>query len=354
LSELDLKLTDFPYSAPGYGRKVAVVCVGSAGCKIGSQLSRESRLLEHFVYVTCDDHDIANLTKGERILVNLSSRGKSDPFVVRGEAQDKIPQIRQTISESDIVFIIAGLGGSVGSGLAPVIAREARQKGAVTVAVLVMPYNFEKGKHFFAGNALKQLRKHASGVILIDNDELLQQDMPIIDSYALVNQKIALALNKLLGSTEQHEFSIGLNNVVNFVKTNSYSVLCMGDSPVISEYRKAVSNAVSHFDKTVDMTEASKSLVHLCTDKSITMNELVTSIGGLSGVLGSGTMQIEYGLSANSDSLSTAIILATGFSVTKFDRYDPIDQVLGGRANLEDDFDQSSKFESLVPNIESD
>jgi cell division protein FtsZ len=353
LSELDLKLTDFPYSAPGYGRKVAVVCVGSAGCKIGSQLSRESRLLEHFVYITCDDHDIANMTKGERILVDLSSRGKSDPFVVRSEAQAKIPQLRQTLSESDIVFIIAGLGGSVGSGLAPLIAREARSKGAVTVAILVMPYNFEKAKHFFAGAALKQLRKVASGVILIDNDELLQQDMPIIDSYALVNQKIALALNKLLGSTEQHEFSIGMNNVVNFVKTNSYSVLCMGDSPVVSEYRQAVSNAVSHFDKTVDMTEASKSLVHLCTDKSITMNELVTSIGGLSGIMGSGTMQIEYWLSANSTSLSTAIILATGFSVTKFDRYDPIDTVLGVKGNLEEDFDQTTTYETLLPNIES-
>ena len=306
------------------------------------------------MYITCDDHDIANVTKGERILVSVSSRGKSDPFAVRSEAQDKIPQLRQALSESDIVFIIAGLGGSVGSGLAPVIAREARSKGAVTVAILVMPYNFEKAKHFFAGSALKQLRKHASGVIVIDNDELLQQDLPIIDSYALVNQKIALALNKLLGSTEQHEFSIGLNNVVNFVRTNAYSVMCMGDSPVISEYRQAVSNAVSHFDKTVDMTEASKSLVHLCTDKSITMNELVTSIGGLSGIMGSGTMQIEYGLSANSTSLSTAIILATGFSATKFDRYDPVDLVLGCRGNLEEDFDQSPVYETLLPDIESE
>jgi cell division protein FtsZ len=354
LSDLDLKLTDFPYSAPGYGRKVAVVCVGSAGCKIGSQLSRESRLLEHFVYVTCDDHDIANITKGERILVDLSSRGKSTPFVVRGISQEKMPEIRQNINESDIVFIIAGLGGSVGSGLVPLIAREAKASGAITVAILVMPYNFEKTKHFFAGTALKQIRKYASGVILIDNDELLQQDMPIIDSYALVNQKIALALNKLLGSTEQHEFSIGLNNVVNFVKTNSYSVMCLGDSPVISEYRQAVTNAASHFDKTVDMQEASKSLVHLCTDKSITMNELVSSIGGLSGVLGSGTMQIEYGLSANSSSVSTAIIMATGFSTTKFDSYDPLDRALGGRANLEDDMDEFVDYECLLPRFRTD
>ncbi|MDA4111118.1 MAG: hypothetical protein OK439_01160, partial [Thaumarchaeota archaeon] len=110
----------------------------------------------------------------------------------------------------------------------------------------------------------------------------------------------------------------------------------------------------SHFDRTVDMREASKSLVHLCTDKSITMNELVTSIGGLSGVLGSGTMQIEYGLSANSSSLSTAIIMATGFSVTKFDHYDPVDQALRGRSDLENDFDQFVELESLLPNLETE
>jgi cell division protein FtsZ len=355
LSQLDLKLTDFPYSAPGYGLKVAVVCIGSAGCKIGSQLSKESKLLEHFVYITCDDHDIANITKGERILVELGASIKSTPFKLRGLASGKLPQIRQNISESDIVFIIAGLGGTVGSAIAPMIAKEASERGAVTVAIMVMPYNFEKSKHFFAGTALKQVRKHASGVVVIDNDELLQQDLPLIDVYALVNQKIALALNKLLGSTEQHEFSIGLNNVVNFVKTNSYSVLCLGDSLLISEYRQAVINAASHFDKTVNTREASKSLVHLCTDKSITMNELVTSIGGLSGVLGSGTMQIEYGLSANSTSLSTAIIVATGFSTTKFDSYDPVDRALGQSVGaLDDDMDQVLDFSSLLSNIEMD
>jgi len=352
---MDLKLTDFPYSAPGYGRKVAVVCIGSAGCKIGNQLSKESKLLEHFVYITCDDHDIANITKGERILVDLGTRGKTTPFELRGLVAEKLPQVRQHLSDSDIVFVISGLGGSVGSAVAPLIARECASNGAVSVGIMVMPYNFEKSKHFFAGSALKQVRKYASGVIVIDNDELLQEDMPVIDAYALVNQKIALALNKLLGATEQHEFSVGLNNVVNFVKTNSYSVLCLGASSLMSEYRLAVMNAASHFDRTVDKTQASKSLVHLCADKSITMNDLVTSIGGLSGVLGSGSMQIEYGLSANSSQVPTAIIIATGFVTTKFDSYEPIDQALGGRSfNLDPDIDESVDCSMLLSNVELD
>jgi cell division protein FtsZ len=272
---------------------------------------------------------------------------------MRGFLSDKLPQIRQHISDSDMVFVIAGLGGAVGSAIAPIVMREASSKGAVSVGIMVMPYNFEKSKHFFAGSALKQVRKYASGVIVIDNDELLQEDLPLIDAYALVNQRIALALNKLLGATEQHEFSIGLNNVVNFVKTNSYSVLCLGNSGLMSEYRLAVMNAASHFDKTVDKTQASKSLVHLCADKSITMSDLVTSIGGLSGVLGSGSMQIEYGLSANSSQVPTAIIMATGFSSTKFDSYDPIDNVLGASAgNLDTDMDESIDLSMILSNAE--
>jgi cell division protein FtsZ len=354
LSEKITKLTDFPYSNPGYGRKVAVVGVGSAGCKIASQLSKESKLLEHFVYLTCDDHDVANITKGEKILVNVTGDDKYSPYSVRGIAHGKIPEIKQNLVDSDIVFIIAGLGGTVGSGLAPLVAREARAKGAVTVAVLVMPYVFEKAKHFHAGAALKQIKDLASGVVVIDNDELLQQDMPIIDAYAAVNQKIALALNKLLGSTEEHEFSLGLNNVVNFVKTNSYSVMCLADCQ-LSEYKKAVMDAADHFRKTVDASQASKSLVHLCTEKSITMTELSTSIGGLSGVLGSGTMQIEYGLSANSTTMTTAIIMATGFRTTKFDQYDPIDAALKVYAgNLESDFDSYVQSDQLLTDLEAE
>lgn len=352
LSDKIMKLTDFPYSSPGYGRKVAVFGVGSAGCKITSQLSKESKLLEHFVYLTGDDNDIASITKGEKIVVGAIAKNSCTPYSVRGLAKNKLPELRRNLIDSDVVFIIAGLGGSTGSGLAPLVAREARARGAVTVAILVMPYNFEKAKHFFAGSTLKQMRKLVSGLIVIDNDELLGQGMPIIDAYSFVNQKIALALNKLLGSTEQHEFSVGLNNVVNFVRTNSYSVLCLADSQ-ISECRQAVLSAASHFDRTVDKREASKSIVHLCTDKSIMPNELVNSIGGLSGVLGNGSMQIEYGLSANATTCSTAIIIATGFSSTKYDGYDPIDTALGKfGVNLDSELETESSYELLLPAAE--
>lgn len=352
MSAGDRKLTDFPHSESGYGRKVAVVGIGSAGCRISNQLSKESKLLEHFVYVTCDDHDVATVNRGEKVLIDAKTSGKNTPFNVRGLAASKLAEIKRHLADSQIVFIIAGLGGTVGSGLAPIIAEVAKENKATTVSILVMPYNFEKPKHYFAGLALKQLRNLSSGVVIIDNDQLLEKEMSVIDAFALVNQKIALALNKLLGSIEQHELSVGLNNVVDFVKTNSYSVLCLGESG--NECKQAVMNAVSCFDKTVDMREAMKSIVHLCADKSITMKEVVRSIGGLSGVLGNGTMQIEYGLSANSSTVTTAIIMATGFSSTKFDSYDPVDLAMKSSAgNIDSGLDTSLDVQMLLSNLEA-
>ncbi len=353
MSDCDLKLDDFPYSNPGYGRKVAVFGIGSAGCRIASQLSKGNKLLEHFVYLTCDDHDVANIARGEKIIVDVTSRSKSTPYAVRGLAESKIPEIRQQLKGSELVFIISGMGGSVGSGLAPLVAREARDKRTVVVAIAVMPFTFEHSKHFFAGGALKQLRKYASGVILIDNDELLEnKQMPAIDLFSMVNEKIALALHKLLGSTEEHEFSIGLNNVVSFVRTKSYSVLCIGEDADRFECRSAVLKAASKFDKIVDKSEASKSLVHVSADKSLSMNELISSVGGLSGILGNGTMQIEYGFSANSTLSSSAFIVATGFSSTKFDNYDPVDRALGKSTNMESGFDSTLGLELLLPDVE--
>jgi cell division protein FtsZ len=345
LSDRFTRLTDFPFASPGYGRNIAVVGIGSAGCRIACQLSKESKLLEHFVYVTCDNSDVANVFKGDKVLIDAN--GKS-PSLVRGSTLRSLPEIKRSLSDARVVLLIAGLGGATGSGIAPLVAREAIPKDAVTVAVLLMPFNYEKSKHYFAGVALRQLRSSVSGLILVDNDKLLAEKLPILDAFSLVNQEIAFAFNKLLGSGQERELSIGLKNVVNFASSNTYSVLSLGRSD-ISQFRQAVLNAVEGFDGTVDKSQAAKSLVHLCADSSVTFTDVVSSVGPLSGVLGNGTMQIEYGLSANSSVHSTAIIVASGFSTTKYDSYDPL-----RCTNLEEDLDCVTGYESLLSNLETE
>jgi cell division protein FtsZ len=350
MSAGDRKLDEFPYSEPGFGRKVAVVGIGSCGCRITNEISKGSRLIEHCLYVSCDDQDVANISRGEKVLVDVTSSGKGTPFNLRGVGRKIIPEMKRQLVDSQIVIIIAGLGGSVGSGLAPLVAQIAKENQSTIVSILVMPYAFEKPKHYFAGLALRQMRDLSSGVIIVDNDQLYESEIPAIEANAIVNEKIALALNKLLGSGEQQELCIGLNNVVDFVKTNSYSVLSLGESE--AGCRLAVTDAVTKFDKTVNSIEAMKSLVHICTDNSITMKEVALSIGGLSGVLGNGTMQVEYGLSVNSSTLTTAAIVATGFSGTKYDEFDPVGKAIKSAWNMDTEPDSSLDLQLGIQNLE--
>jgi cell division protein FtsZ len=72
---------------------------------------------------------------------------------------------------SDIVFIVAGLGGGAGTGAAPVVARAARANGAVTVAVAILPFEVE-GRTEVARAGLEALRLEADSVIVLDNNSL--------------------------------------------------------------------------------------------------------------------------------------------------------------------------------------
>lgn len=96
------------------------------------------------------------------------------PEVGRTSAEDSYMEIQAALDQSDIVFIAAGFGGGTGTGAAPVIARAAKEKGALTVAVVTMPFNFEgKQRKKLAEQGLAELRKESDSILIIQNQKLL-------------------------------------------------------------------------------------------------------------------------------------------------------------------------------------
>src|SRR6266704_288048 len=88
----------------------------------------------------------------------------------RAAAESQEPELRASLS-SDIVFIVAGLGGAAGTGAAPVVARAARANGAVTVGIAILPFEAE-GRTEVARAGLEALRAEADSVIVLDNNSL--------------------------------------------------------------------------------------------------------------------------------------------------------------------------------------
>lgn len=99
-----------------------------------------------------------------------------DPEVASAAAEASAERAKAVFKDADMVFITAGLGGGTGSGAAPKVAEWAREAGALTVAVVTMPFSFEGVKRRnFANESLASLRDKVDTLLLIENDHVLKQ-----------------------------------------------------------------------------------------------------------------------------------------------------------------------------------
>jgi cell division protein FtsZ len=113
------------------------------------------------------------------------------------------------MAQTDIVILVAGLGGGTGSGIAPYIARLARDAGVLTIAAVTMPFDFEGRRHKTADTAIKRLRCHALLVFRFSNQELARElgDNALMTAiYEVQTLRIALWLRDLLVSRHFDQF----------------------------------------------------------------------------------------------------------------------------------------------------
>ncbi|MFB3924457.1 MAG: cell division protein FtsZ [Syntrophales bacterium] len=111
----------------------------------------------------------------------------SDPEVGRRSAQESRDMIASALEKSDMVFITAGLGGGTGTGGAPVVAQIAKEIGALTVAVVTKPFQFEgKKRERQAENGIEELREIVDTLIVIPNQRLLSlggRNMSLVEAF---------------------------------------------------------------------------------------------------------------------------------------------------------------------------
>jgi cell division protein FtsZ len=329
--------------------KVLAIGFGTAGCRMLSNIEKKNNGIDSFAYISCEKKDLDFSQSGQRLLIDIGFDGKSTPSHVRGVAHKYIRDIRKTMCGARLVFLVAGLGGCAGSGLIPLFAEVAKEEGILTVSVLVMPFGFEKSKHFYAGTSLNIVKKISDAVIIIDNDVLSNDElqMPIPKIHNLINERISDALFQIIESTG--ELSLGLNKVIDIIKNNNISILGIGTSSSINKAEEATVRAAESVYGVVEPEEASKAILHLVGDKNTSASQLNTSTSRLNSLLGNGSLEISQGFSSEGGNTMTAILLASGFRKTKFDEYDPLDKILRHRRiDSEIDGGLDEEFSTLV------
>ena len=132
------------------GAKIKVVGIGGCGCNaLNNMIASNLRGVE-FIAVNTDVQALGLSHAGTRMQIGAKlTKGLgagANPEVGRDAALEDSDKLREILADSDMVFVTAGMGGGTGTGAAPVIAEIARSSGALTVAVVTKPFQYEMGK----------------------------------------------------------------------------------------------------------------------------------------------------------------------------------------------------------------
>jgi cell division protein FtsZ len=165
--------------AGNYLAVIRVVGVGGAGMNAVDRMIDAGISQVEFLAVNTDLQQLATSDAPVKIHIGrelTSGLGSgADPDLGRRAAEESYDEIKNALRGSDMVFVTAGEGGGTGSGAAPVVARIAREIGALTVGIVTMPFRFEGTRRKqTADDGARVLRESCDTVIVIPNDRLLE------------------------------------------------------------------------------------------------------------------------------------------------------------------------------------
>ena len=178
---------------------IKVLGVGGAGCNAVHHLFREDLAGVAFAVLNTDAAALRQSQVSQRLILGsklyrgLGAGG--DPERGRKAAEEDLDQIRSFCEGADIVFVVAGLGGGTGTGAAPVVARAAKDAGALVLAIVMLPFECEGARrHRQAQSGLGLLKESADGVICLPNQKvfkLIDDKTSLVEAFGITNDLVA-------------------------------------------------------------------------------------------------------------------------------------------------------------------
>jgi cell division protein FtsZ len=196
---------------PTHKIRLKIFGVGGAGSHTVSQIAASRSQGNHFI----EGVDLVAINTDKQALEEISTTDKlqigaavthglgagGEPEIGARAAQNDAEKIEALCQNTDVVFIAAGLGGGTGTGASPVVARLAKEQGALVLAFVALPFSFEgdrRRQQALAG--LEQLKAQADAVICIPNDKIFRiagDDASVVDAFKRADENIVLGVQAI-------------------------------------------------------------------------------------------------------------------------------------------------------------
>jgi len=178
--------------------QISVVGLGGAGCNVVSWMKQRGMVGGRLLAMNTDANHLSICKADRRILIGeKTTRGLGcGGYPEKGEAalKESYEEVKKEISGSNIVFLVAGLGGGTGTGASCALSEAMRDAGPLVVGVVTLPFAIERVRMDTARKGIQRLRKACDTVVTIDNNKLVRVagDLPFQEALGVANELVGV------------------------------------------------------------------------------------------------------------------------------------------------------------------
>ena len=267
-------------------RILKVVGVGGAGCNAVRNMYDEGIEGVSFAVCNTDSKVLAKSPVPVKLQLGEGLGACANPEVGKSEAENNIDDIRTLLNDgTKMVFITAGMGGGTGTGAAPVVAQIAQELGILTVAIVTIPFYFERKKKIVkALKGVEEMRKYVDAMLVINNERLcdVYSDSPISLNEAFkraddVLKEAVKGISELITFHSDGNINLDFRDVETTTRKGGGAIMAIGRASGNKRIERAIIDALdSPLLCGNDINKAKKILfnIYASTEHQIFVNEM--------------------------------------------------------------------------------
>lgn len=249
---------------------ISVVGCGGGGCNTVNRIAEEGIHGAELVALNTDAQHLQDVNADTKLLIGqrtCAGRGAGS-VPKRGEesARENLEEIERMVSDQDMVFVTAGMGGGTGTGAAPVVA-EVASEHALTISVVTTPFSAEgKARRHNASGGLERLRKHSDTVIVVPNDRLLDyaSNLPLRKAFKLADEVLMRSLKGITELiTKPNLVNLDFADIRTVMEGGGVAMIGLGESDTTDRAEESVLEALESPLLDVNISNATSVLVNV-------------------------------------------------------------------------------------------
>lgn len=317
-------------TAPVSGAVIKVIGVGGAGNNAVNRMISDNVKGVEFIVANTDLQALANSNAETKIQLGPKlTRGLgagANPDIGHKAAEESEEQIAESLKGADMIFVTAGMGGGTGTGAAPIVARIAKEQGALTVGVITRPFSFEGPKRGrFAAEGLAQMKEYVDTLVTISNNRLLEivdKKTPMLEAFREADNVLRQGVQGISDLiTSPGYVNLDFADVKTVMENQGSALMGIGTASGENRTVEATKKAISSPLLEVSIDGAESVLLNITGGSDLTLFEAQDASDIVSSA-STTEVNIIFGTSINEELGDEVIVtvIATGIDTTEADK----------------------------------